>query len=172
MFPGTYTLEDATSAVDFRDMVLRAFAANVTPDVQAALSSHGLTLWESINMASIIQRESYAAEDQKIIASIFYNRRAKEMGLGSFATLQYALGSAGNWWPRITKANIDTPTPYATHKYKGLPPSPISNPGLTAILAVAYPAQTDYLYVNAKCGGGGSFYARTFEEFQQGLKCD
>lgn len=172
MFPGEYTVENATSAVEFRDMLLRAFAANVTPDIQAALTSHGLSLWEAVNMASIIQRESYTAEAQKIIASIFYNRRARGMGLGSFVTLQYALGSAGNWWPRITKANINTDTPYATHRYKGLPPTPVSNPGLTALLAVGYPAQTDYLYMSAKCDGSGNFYARTYEEFQQGLNCN
>ncbi|MFN8418617.1 MAG: endolytic transglycosylase MltG [Anaerolineae bacterium] len=108
---------------------------------------------------------------RKIIASIFYNRRAREMGLGSFTTLQYALGGSGSWWPRITKANINTDTPYATHRYKGLPPTPISNPGLSAIIAVAYPAQTDYLYMNAKCDGSGNYYARTYEEFQAGLNC-
>ncbi|MBX3065572.1 MAG: endolytic transglycosylase MltG [Anaerolineae bacterium] len=171
MFPGVYTLNNDTTAFSFRDMMLSAFAANVTPDIQAAINANGLSLWEGVNMASIIQRESGDAETQKIIASIFYNRRAREMGLGSFTTLQYALGGSGSWWPRITKANINTDTPYATHRYKGLPPTPISNPGLSAIIAVAYPAQTDYLYMNAKCDGSGNYYARTYEEFQAGLNC-
>jgi UPF0755 protein len=172
MFPGDYSVENTTSAVDFRNMLLNAFAAAVPGDVSAALAGRGLTLWEGINLASIVQRESYEPEAQKLIAGIFYNRRAREMGIASFVTLQYALGVPGNWWPRITRANLNTETPYATHRYKGLPPSPISNPGLGAIYAVAYPTASDYLYFSAKCGGGGNFYARTFEEFQQGLKCN
>lgn len=172
MFPGDYTVENTTSALDFRNMLLNAFAAAVPGDVSAALAGRGLSLWEGINLASIVQRESYEPEAQKLIAGIFYNRRAREMGIASFATLQYALGAPGNWWPRITRANLNTETPYATHRYKGLPPSPISSPGLGAIYAVAYPTASDYLYFSAKCGGGGNFYARTFEEFQQGLKCN
>jgi hypothetical protein len=171
MFPGDYTLDNTTTAEGFRDMLLRAFAANVTPDLQAALAGRGLTLWEAVNLASIVQRESYTPDEQQRIAGVFYNRMARDMGIASFATLQYALGIPGNWWPRITRGNINTETPYATHRYKGLPPTPISNPGLSALLAVAYPVQSDYLYFSAKCGGGGNFYARTFEEFQQGLKC-
>jgi LysM repeat protein len=171
MFPGEYTIDNAVDAAQFRDMLLAAFAANVNQGLQGEVAAHGLTLWQAVNMASIIQRESYDANEQKMIASVIYNRMAKGMGIASFITLQYYLGGPGNWWPTITGANINTDTRYNTSLYKGLPPSPIDNPGLNAILAVAQPAQTDYLYVSAKCGGGGSFYARTWEEFQKGLDC-
>jgi LysM repeat protein len=172
MFPGTYTVENGTSAVQFRDMVLGAFAGTVGGQVQADAAARGLTFWQVIVLASVVQRESYSPNEQKLIASVFYNRMAANKGIAATVTLQYALGRPGNWWPRITGSMINTDSPYNTNIYRGLPPSPIASPGLDAILAAVYPAQTDYQFFSAKCGGGGNFYARTFEEFQQGLKCE
>jgi LysM repeat protein len=171
MFPGTYTLDNGTSAVQFRDMLLNAFAANVTAQMQADSAARGLTFWQVIVLASVVQRESYTLSEQKLIASVFYNRLAANKGIAATVTLQYALGQPGNWWPRIVGNTINTKSPYNTNIYPGLPPTPIASPGLDAILATVYPAQTDYQFFSAKCGGGGNFYTRTFEEFEQGLKC-
>lgn len=171
MLPGDYTLDNTTTAVDFRNMMLSAFAAGVGGDVQGGFAAQGLSVWEAVNMASIIQRESYDPESQKIIASIFFNRRARGMALGSYAGLQYAYGRPGDWWPRLTRSMLDADSPYKLTVYRGLPPTPISNPGLSALLAVAFPAQTDYLYFNAGCNGG-NVYARTYEEFRQTLNCN
>ena len=104
-------------------------------------------------------------------ASVFHNRMAAGKGLASTVTLQYALGRPGNWWPRIVGNLVNTKSAYNTNLNAGLPPSPIDSPGLDAILAAVYPANTDYQYFSAICGGGGNFYARTFEEFKQGLQC-
>src|SRR5258706_683434 len=172
MFPGTYSLDNSTSAVQFRDMMLNAFGAAVSGQVQADAAANGLTFWQAITLASIVQRESGAASEQKLIASVFYNRLAANKGLTASVTLQYALGHPGNWWPRLTPGTASIQSPYNTNLNAGLPPSPIANPGLDAILATIYPAKTDYLYFSAKCGGGGNFYARTFEEFKVGLKCN
>ncbi|MEP7285739.1 MAG: endolytic transglycosylase MltG [Chloroflexota bacterium] len=169
MLPGSYSLANDTSAVQFRDMMLNAFAASVSAQVQADAAAHGLTFWQALVLASIIQRESAAPKEQKLIASVFHNRLAANNGLAATVTLQYALGSPSNWWPRVSSTKLDSP--YNTHLYPGLPPSPIASPGLDAILAAVYPAQTDYRYFAGKCGGGGNFYATTFAEFQQGLKC-
>jgi len=171
MFPGTYTLDNSTSAVQFRDMALNAFAANVGGQLVADSAARGLTFWQVIVLASIVQRESYSASEQRLIASVFYNRLAANKGMAATVSLQYALGRRGNWWPRIVGAAINTDSPYNTHLYPGLPPSPIASPGLDAIRAAVYPEQTEYQYFAGKCGGGGNFYAKTFEEFQQGLKC-
>jgi cell division protein YceG involved in septum cleavage len=171
MFPGTYTLDNNTSAVQFRDILLNAFAANVSAQMQADSAARGLTFWQVIVLASVVQRESYALSEQKLIASVFYNRLAANKGIAATVTLQYALGQPGNWWPRIVGSTINTKSPYNTNIYLGLPPTPIASPGLDAILATVYPAQTDYQFFSAKCGGGGNFYTRTYEEFLQGLKC-
>ncbi len=171
MFPGTYPLENNTSAAQFRDMALNAFAANVGAQIQADAGARGLTFWQVIVLASVVQRESYSASEQKLIASVFYNRLAANKGIAATVTLQYALGGPGNWWPRVVGSMINTDSPYNTNIYPGLPPTPIASPGLDAILAAVYPAQTDYQFFSAKCGGGGNFYTRTFEEFKQGLNC-
>jgi LysM repeat protein len=171
MFPGTYTLDNSTAAVQFRDMALNAFAANVGGQLVADTAARGLTFWQVVVLASIVQRESFSASEQRLIASVFYNRLAANKGMAATVSLQYALGRRGNWWPRIVGEALNTDSPYNTHIYPGLPPSPIASPGIDAIRAAIYPEQTDYQYFAGKCGGGGNFYARTFEEFQQGLKC-
>lgn len=170
MFPGSYTLDNNTSAVQFRDMMLNNFAANVSAQVQADAAAHGLTFWQAVTLASIIQKESNTPDDQKLVASVFHNRLKQGKGLSATVTIQYALGVPGNWWPRVRSVNIDSP--YNTYLYQGLTPTPISNPSLSAILAAVYPADTNYLYFSAKCGGGGHFFASTFAEFEQGIKCN
>lgn len=172
MFPGTYTIEKDMTAAGFRDMLLNAFGANVGQDLAGAAAGRGMTFWQAVNLASIVQRESYDANEQKMVASVMHNRMAAGKGIASSVTLQYAFGAPGAWWPNVFKLNFNTDSPYNTNRYKGFPPTPISNPGLSAILAAVYPAQTDYQYFNTKCGGGGNFYARTFEEFKQGLICN
>ncbi|MCC7447345.1 MAG: endolytic transglycosylase MltG [Anaerolineae bacterium] len=172
MFPGTYNLENSTTAVQFRDMLLSAFDAAVDGKMRADSAARGRSFWEIIVIASIIQRESYALHEQRLIASVFYNRLAANKGIQATVTLQYALGRPGNWWPRIVGNTINTDSPYNTNLYAGLPPSAISNPSLDAIRAAVYPEQTEYQYFSAKCEGGGNFYAKTYEEFKQGLACD
>lgn len=169
MLPGTYTLENNTSALQFRDMMLNAFGAAVSAEVQAAASARGLTFYQAVVLASIVQREAYAASEQKMVASVFHNNLAAGNKLGATVTIQYVLGTPSNWWPRVTNMNVNSP--YNTYLNPGLPPGPICSPGLDAILAAVYPAQTGYLFFNAKCGGG-NFYARTYAEFLEGLKCD
>jgi UPF0755 protein len=105
----------------------------------AKFKTRGLTLYQGITLASIVQRES-GGGDEAQIASVFYNRLRIDMVLGSDVTYQYAADKAGV--PR--DVNLDSP--YNTRRYPGLPPGPIAAPGLRALLGVANPAQTDYLY--------------------------
>lgn len=106
----------------------------------------GLTLYEGITLASIIQRESVGCpgktecEDQRQIASVFYNRLAVDMPLGSDVTYHYAADLKGV--PRDHRLD----SPYNTRIYKGLPPGPIASPGVSALNAAADPAKTDYMY--------------------------
>ena len=98
---------------------------------------------------------------------MFINRLNNQMKLDSDPTVQYAQGfsSAENtWWTNpVTDTGINSP--YNTYLYPGLPPGPISNPGLIALKAVAFPAQTDYFYFRAACDSSGRHvFARTYEE--------
>lgn len=101
---------------------------------------HGLSLYEGITLASIVQREVYDYNDQRQAAQVFYLRLELGMSLGSDVTYQYIADKTGV--PR----DPDLDSPYNTRRYTGLPPGPIASPGLDALKAVANPANGDYLY--------------------------
>ena len=121
---------------------------------------------KGLTMASIVQREAANAADMPLIAGILFNRLNQKIPLSVDATLQYIRGNKGQgWWAPITVADKKTVSAYNTYKNKGLPPHPISNPGLDAILAVLNPTKTDCMYyLHDK--EGNTHCAVTYEEHQ------
>ncbi len=103
---------------------------------------------DTVIMASIVEREYRAEDEAPLIASVFYNRLRRNIGLESCATLEYIITEiqqkAHPEYITLDDEKIDSP--YNTYKWAGLPPGPISNPGKTALEAAFHPAQTDYLY--------------------------
>ena len=116
-------------------------------------------------MASIVEKEAVLDEDRPIIASVFYNRLEKDMPLQSDATLQYIFDTRKK---RMTYNDLKIDSPYNTYIEKGLPPTPIANPGIKSIEAVLYPEETDYLYFVADIDGG-NVYSKTYEEHQKNV---
>ncbi len=171
LFPGTYTVQNDTTAEQFRDMLLSAFAANVSPQMRADAAAQGVSFYQALIIASIVQRESRAPEIQPLIASVIYNRLRDGNRLAQTVTVQYALGRPGNWWPRVTASGLEVDSPYNSYTRRGLPPTPIDSPGLSAIRAAVYPAQTEYRYHTAACGGGVAF-AVTYEEHLANVNCE
>jgi hypothetical protein len=172
LFPGTYTAQNDTTAEGFRDMMLEAFAANVTPQMRADAAAQGVSFYEALVIASIVQREVRGPETQKLVASVYYNRHRAGSRLGATVTVQYALGQPGNWWPRVTASGLEVDSPYNTYNRAGLPPTPIDSPGLSAILATIYPPQTNYYYHTASCDGTGEAFAETYEEHLANVNCE
>lgn len=128
----------------------------------SGFQKQGLTLYQGITLASIIQREVSNPDDQKQVAQIFLKRLSINMPLGSDVTYHYAAEKLGV---------APTPTldsPYNTRIYPGLPPGPIAVPGLTALEAVANPAPGDYLYFLSG-DDGKTYYATTEQEHQQNI---
>lgn len=161
MFPGDYKLNPTITAVELRDRLLEAFDANVTPEMYARAQEQGLSMYEVITLASIVQREAVKIEEGSLIASVYLNRLNRNMRLDADPTVQYAIGFRdGRWWPNLTGESdyyaLSGPQQdYAYNTYlkqEGaprddlMPPGPIASPGLAAINAVLYPAETDYLY--------------------------
>lgn len=169
LFPGTYEIDRKISAEELLLTLVQRYEENVTSEVIDAIKSQGLTVYEGITLASIIQRETFADEERARIASVFYNRLANGMKLETDPTVQYALGYSetwGGWWKTpLASYDLGIDSPYNTYRVVGFPPTPISNPDLPSILAVAYPEQTDFYYFRAKCDASGLHdFSRTFEE--------
>lgn len=170
LFPDTYRLPLDATAADFVLKMLERLDAQFTPEMRAAAAARGLTMRDVLIMASIVEREGIVADELPTIASVYLNRLDVDMKLEADPTVQYAMGyqaESGEWWNlNLTQANyFDVESPYNTYLYPGLPPGPIANPGLNAINAVIYPAETPYYYFRAACDGSGRHnFAITFEE--------
>ncbi len=170
LFPDTYMLPEDTPAVEVLDTLLTNWDTRVGAELREAASAQGLTLYEVVTLASIVEREARVAEERPLIAGVYLNRLAIGMPLQADPTVQYALGyneNTGRWWNPLTLEDIDTTdSPYNSYKNGGLPPGPICNPGLASISSVVEPEESEYLYFLAR-GDGSHAFATTFEEHLQ-----
>jgi len=170
--PGPYILSRAIPADQLVSALLEGFSARLTPELENGFAAQGLTVYQAVTLASIIQREAVAPGEMPMIASVFYNRLAIDMPLQADPTVQYALGynlPQGTWWTNpLSGEDLLFDSPYNTYVYGGLPPGPISNPGIEALQAVAAPAQSNYYYFQARCDGSGLHnFAETLEQHWQ-----
>jgi UPF0755 protein len=170
--PGKYSLPRTSSAEQLVFLLLQNFSSRLTPELRSGLTSHGLTVFQAVALASIIQREAVVADEMPMIASVFYNRLGLNMRLQTDPTVQYALGydsARATWWTTpLSLEDLKVDSPYNTYLHAGLPPGPISNPGLAALQAVANPAQSNYLYFQARCDKSGLHnFAETLEQHNQ-----
>lgn len=125
---------------------------------------------QAVTLASIVEKETAVPEERPVIASVFMNRLKKGMRLQSDPTIIYGIaGGKGRLDRGLTRADIETTTPYNTYRIKGLPPGPIANPGRAALEAVLNPQPTDYLYFVAD-GSGGHAFAVTLEEHNRNVR--
>lgn len=166
LLPGVYVFKRDVSVEAFIYQLLFQFDELVVDDLRNRYVRQGLSLQEAVILASIVQREAVIEDEQPMIASVFFNRLANGMKLDSDPTVQYAVARPGNWWPNpLTLKDLRTDSVYNTYLYPGLPPGPICNPGLSALRAVAYPADSPYLFFRARCDGSGLHsFARTYQE--------
>jgi UPF0755 protein len=168
-FPDTYTLPRETTVEQLLEVTARNFAANLTTDMQDGFLDQGLTIHEAVILASIVEREAVRKEEAPLIASIYLNRLAIGMKLDADPTIQYALGyqpDSNTWWKSpLSLDDLKINSPYNTYLNTGLPPAPISNPGIEALRAVAFPQDSPYYFFRAACDGSGyHVFAVTFEE--------
>jgi len=168
LFPDTYHLTPQSQASELVAAMLNTFDQRVDPELRAAYAQLGLTLYQAVTLASIVEREAIVPDERPRIASVFLNRLAQGIKLDADPTVQYALGRQpdGVWWkPALTLEDLQFDSPHNTYLYAGLPPSPISNPGLDSLRAVAFPESSPYLYFRAACDGSGRHtFAETYEQ--------
>ena len=170
LFPETYRIPAQAEAEDLIERMLSTLEERFTPEMRRLAVERGMTIYEVITLASIVEREAVMAEERPLIAGVFLNRLEQGMYLRADPTVQYAKGydaTTGQWWPPVTTEDWEgVDSPYSTYLYPGLPPGPICSPGLSAIQAVLEPADTEYLFFLAK-GDGSHAFAATYEEHLQ-----
>ncbi|HEV2339605.1 MAG TPA: endolytic transglycosylase MltG [Patescibacteria group bacterium] len=148
LFPDTYSFPKDTSV----DNVISMMTKNFDEKYATAKQQQTVNISENnaVILASIVQREAISQHDMQYVASALENRLALNMALASDVTLEYALGyqtDEKTWWKKeLTVNDLQLNTPYNTRLNAGLPPTPISNPGLVALEAVLNPPKSDYLY--------------------------
>ncbi len=164
--PGSYELPRNLSADGLVEAALSQFQAQLTTELEDGFKAQGLSVYQAVTLASIVQREAVVQDEMPTIASVFFNRLAISQRLAADPTVQYSLGRAGSWWKSPLSADdLQIVSPYNTYLHTGLPPGPISNPGQAALQAVAFPAQTNDYYFRALCDGSGRHaFAQTFDE--------
>jgi UPF0755 protein len=172
LFPDTYRFKRTATAADVLIAASRQFDGQVDSDLRLVFQRQGLNLLQAVTLASMVQREAMVSEEQPIIASVFYNRLKKGMKLESDPTVQYSLGynsAQKTWWTNpLSLKDLKFDSPYNTYSRVGLPPGPIASAGLSAMRAVAFPAETPYFYFRAKCDGSGlHYFSVTFDEHLQ-----
>lgn len=159
----TYRFNVGASVDDVLDAVFKEYYSKITENnLIEGFSNQGLNLYQGITLASIVQREAVRPDDQKIVAQVFLTRLSMGMALGSDVTYQYIADKMG----LIRDVNLDSP--YNTRRYAGLTPGPISAPGLSALVAVAQPAETDYLYFLSDMDGK-LYFAHTMAEHEYNI---
>jgi UPF0755 protein len=171
LFPDTYLLNPDITQAELVMMMLDTFERKVGPDLLQGFSEQGLSFFQAITLASVVEREAGIAEERPLIASVFLNRLQGGMNLEADPTVQYALGKQpdGSWWKApLSLDDLEIDSPYNTYRYPGLPPGPIANPGESSLRSVAFPAESEFLYFRTACDGTRRHnFAISFEEHLQ-----
>lgn len=166
IYPDSYQRDSQTTVSDIIIAALNELDDALTPDLQQRFAERGLTVYQAITLASIVESEvSAASGDRPTVAQVYLKRLSEGIPLQADPTAQYgtlfATGTTDGW------RNYDTP--YNTYLYQGLPPGPISNVSKTSLEAVAYPASTDYLYFVADDNDDTTHFARTLAEHEENI---
>jgi UPF0755 protein len=168
LFPETYSLPRDTPASVVVEQMVGAFRAAMTEQVRAAAKAAGLSVRQLVTLASLVEKETGAANERPLVAAVYRNRMKTGMGMQADPTVIYALQKAGQYRGNLTKDNLQFDSPYNTYKYPGLPPGPIAAPGRASLEAAAMPADVDYLYFVSK-NDGTHVFASTLAEHNKNV---
>lgn len=163
IFPETLQITDDSSVKSIIERSFGVFYEQLTPSLLAGLSDQSLSVHQAIILASIVQEEVSGYEDQRKVAQVFLRRLSVGLPLGADPTFRYAAALSGK------PATPDIDSPYNTRLHAGLPPGPIANFNISALRAVAEPADTDYLYF-VSGDDGITRFSRTLSEHDANVK--
>jgi UPF0755 protein len=159
LYPDTYQISLTPTADEIVEKMLKNFNKKLTDADRAKIKSSGLSTYEVVTLASVVEREVAKADDRKLVASVFLNRLNADMPLESCATVQYILNSNKTIF---SYEETRTPSPYNTYVNAGLPKGPIGNPSIDSIRAVIYPEKSNYFYFLS--ASGVTYFSKTLDE--------
>ena len=162
LFPDTYFISPSADEEDIINQLEKNFERRISEIEEKFLESEH-SLEDIIIMASIIEKEASGDDDRSVISGILWKRIRIGMALQVDATLTYITGKDSS---ELTLSDLDSKSPFNTYENKGLPPAPISNPGILSIVAALEPTESPYLYY-LHDSNGDIHYARNFEEHKQ-----
>jgi UPF0755 protein len=170
LFPDTYLFPQEATI----DTIIKTMRDNFDAKYsQLDTRNSNLSKAEIVTLASLIEREARHAEDRPIVASVIYNRLNEGMKLDIDATLQYILGfqkDQKRWWKEgLTNQDKQLNSPFNTYKVAGLPPGPISNPGIASLKAALNPSSSPFFYYITDASGINR-YAKTLEEHEANIE--
>ena len=169
LYPDSYILPRSSTANQLVDQLIRNFGLHLTRALHDGFARQGLSDFQAVTLAAIVERETVQGDEAPMIASVYLNRLRANIRLEADPTVQYALGYdplGKSWWTNpLSAQDLQVASPFNTYVNAGLPPGPIDNPGQSSLQAVASPADTPYLFFRARCDGSGYHnFAKTFEE--------
>jgi UPF0755 protein len=162
LFPDTYRFSRRATPLQILTAMVRRFRQTAT---QLGLDRTNIV--PTVTMASVIEKEVGQETERPLVAGVFTNRLSKSMPLATDPTVIYAALLDNRWRGTIYASDLQSPSPYNTYKHTGLPPGPISNPGVASLRAALHPAQTDYLYFVSDAAGHTRFSVDLKEHAQQ-----
>jgi UPF0755 protein len=162
LFPSTYYMSEGDGATELIGKQLAAFRSKTQSLPWENAAEMGMTPYEIVIVASLIEKEVSVAEERAEVAAVIYNRLKQDMTLGIDATVRYALNK---WKGALTDEDLAVDSLYNTRVVKGLPPTPIANPGVAALKAALSPADVDYLYYVLSDTKGHHFFTASYDEF-------
>ena len=161
IFPDTYRIFEGATSEEILKKTLDNFNDKLSPELRAEIKSQNKSIHEIITLASIIEKEVFLEEDMAIVAGILYKRMEIGMRLEVDSSVNYISGKSD---PSVTYADLQIDSPYNTYKYDGLPPGPICNPGLQAIIAAIRPKESPYLFYLNRQDTGETIFSKDFNE--------
>lgn len=163
LFPSTYFFEPSSTAASLVARQIDTFQREWTSIDLRAAKARKQTPYDVLTIASLIEKETVAPSERALVAAVIYNRLERGMPLAIDASLRYGLGVQGT--RPLKQSHLRSNTPYNTHRFKGLPPTPITNPGVASMRAAAKPANVNYLYYVRKPNSVRHFFTADEDEF-------
>lgn len=166
LFPETYRVPLGVTPESLAGLMVDYFKHVSGKDYAEKAKRQGLTLYEAVILASIVEKEALLENERPIIAGVMLNRLRLKMRLEVNATLNYVLDNKRAW---LTNEQLNIRSPYNTYMRKGLPPTPICNPGRSSLRAVVEPVASEYLFYVA-LGDGSHLFASSFKDHQANIR--